>query len=259
MQIANLVQRVGLLVQKNSPAILTGAAVAGTLAVAYLTGKAAYKAAQIIHDEEWNHDHHNTSCEYTPLDTKEKIDLTWKLFVAPVGLAALTVTAIIFARHIDQRRAAVVAAMYALSERTLGEYREKVVETIGERKANTLQTSLGQDRYDRNPDAGSNVFVTSKGNTLAYEAFTARPFTSNFETLRAAQNEINERILERGWQSLNDLYDILGLEHTSISGDLGWSTNNLLKMHIDTILSKDKDPCIYFEYMNLPEPRSFRD
>lgn len=247
------------MVQNNSPAILTGVAVAGTVAVAYLTGKAAYKAAEIIHDEEWNHDHHKESCEYTPLDTKEKIDLTWKLFVAPVGLAALTVTAIIYARHIDQRRAAVVAAMYALSERTLGEYRDKVVDTIGERKETALRTSLGQDRYDRTPNVGSNVIVTSGGNHLAFEAFTGRVFTSNYETIRAAQNTINERILERGWQSLNDLYDILGLDHTSLSGDLGWSTNNLLKMHIDTIMSNDKAPCIYFEFMNLPEPRSFRE
>lgn len=270
MQIANLVRRVGAYAQQHSPVILTGVAVAGTVAVAYFTGRAAYQSAQILREaaiekaaeEQWIPEEDEEIQDI--LTPREKVELTWKLYIPAVGFAALTITAIICARQISERRAALVAAMYALSERSLDEYRTKVTETFGEKKANGVQTALGQDRYDRNPNTGANVIVLPAGNHLAYEDFTGREFTSNWETIKQAEMTINERLLSEDWQSLDDFYDLLGLEHTTQSGDLGWTPEHRMKMHIDTILSKAKAPCIYFEYLNLPgpkeviKPRAFR-
>jgi len=276
MHIGELVKRVGSYAQRNSPVILTSVAVVGTVAVAYLTGKAAYRSAQIIRDEavkkaaaeQWVPKWDQGESVDDILTPKEKVELTWKLYIPAVGVAALTVTAIICARRIDQRRAAVVAAMYALSERSLNEYRAKVTETFGERKAVGVQTALGQDRYDQNPTRGTNVIVLGSGNHLVYEDFTGREFTSNWESIKAAEREINDRLKDgKGWQSLDDFYDILGLPHTTTSGELGWTPDHPMRMHVDTIMSETggtKVPCIYFEYLNLPlprdgvKPRSFR-
>jgi hypothetical protein len=258
MQIADLARRVGLFAQKYSPEILTGVAVAGTVATMILTGKAAYKAAHILREaaiEKAGGGDLFPEDVAEVLTPKEKVELTYKLFIPPIGIAALTIGAIICARHIDQRRAAVVAAMYALSERTLTEYRDKVTETIGERKETGIRTALGQDKYDRNPNTGANVIVLSTGNHLAYEDFTGREFTSNWETIKSAERTINERLQETDWQSLDDFYDILGLPHTTTSSEIGWTPENRMRMHIDTILSKEKVPCIYFEYTNLPVSR----
>jgi hypothetical protein len=262
MHIANLARRVGLFAQRHSPEILTGVAVAGTVITAYLTGKAAYRAAFILREaaaEKANDNDLNEEDVAVILTPREKVELTWKLFIPPVGVAALTITAVICARHIDQRRAAVVAAMYALSERTLNEYREKVTDTLGEKKAHALQTRIGQDHVDRHPVSSSQVIVLPSGNHLAYEQFTDRYFTSNWEAIRSAGVEINEKVQQKGSASLSDFYDLLGLRRTTMSDDIGWTPGHILKMHIDAILTDKNDPCIYFDYLNLPQPLIFRD
>lgn len=265
--IGSLIQRVGSYAQRNSSVILTGFAVAGAAAATYLGVRAGYRSAQILHeaaaekaaDEGWVPDREEGEVLEDILTAKEKVDLTWKLYIPAVGVAALTVTAIIFARHIDQRRAAVVAAMYALGEKTLNEYREKVTETIGERKEGAIRSALGQDRVNRNPVSSNQVIVLPTGNHLAYDEYTGRYFTSNWEAIRSAAVEFNEQVQNDGFGSLTDFYKILGLPRVTMSDDIGWTPNHLLKMHIDATLTDQNDPCIYFEFTNLPEPRGFRD
>ncbi len=67
----------------NSPAILTAIGVTGTLTTAYLTGKATFKAAEILQAE---------FEEYRPCTTKEKAQFVWKLYIpaarrVPIRLA----------------------------------------------------------------------------------------------------------------------------------------------------------------------------
>jgi hypothetical protein len=52
MDLAGTGRRLLKFASDNSPAILTSAAVVGTITTAYLTGKASFKAADVIRDEE---------------------------------------------------------------------------------------------------------------------------------------------------------------------------------------------------------------
>ena len=72
------------------------------------------------------------------------------------------------------------------------------------------------------------------------------------ETLRAAQNQINENIINDYFQSLSDFYDIIGLSHTSMSDDIGWNQDKMLDLHYASAISTDGRPCLSIEYRTVP-------
>lgn len=250
MKFGNIVQRAGKIASQNSPAILTGLAAAGVLATAYLSGTASVEASRVIEDRERELGE--------SLDTKSRIDLTWRLYIPSAGMATLTIGSIFFANRISNRRVVLMASAYTIAEKTLVEYQDKVRETIGSKREQGIREKISQDRVDRNPEVSSQVIILPSGNHLCYEAYTGRYFTSSWETLREAQNDFNKAVLSQGYSSLSEFYDIIGLEHTQVSEEIGWTSDKLLELMLDSTLSGDKKPCISVGYNPLPKPYFFR-
>jgi hypothetical protein len=198
---------------------MTAIAVGGTLTTAFLASKASFKAAELIHEEESSQGYDLPNGR---LDTREKAELVWKLYIPAAGTAVLTVTAIIMSHHISSRRAAAMAAAFSISEKAFVEYREKVIDKMGEKKEQSVRDEIAQDRLNRNP-VGQQLVIVGSGDVLCYDAYIDRYFTSNMETLRKAQNDINFQVLNDHYASLSDFYDLLGLPHAQVSENVGWN------------------------------------
>lgn len=238
----------------NAPAIMTAIGVSGALATAYLTGKASFKAAEIIADKE--HDFGNgLSFRY---GRNDKIKLIWKLYVPAAATAGLTITAIIFANRIGTRRAAAVAAAYSLSEKAIAEYKEKVIEKIGEKKEQAVRDDIAQDRVRNNPPVDREIIITGNGEVLCCDLYSRRYFLSNIETLKRAENDLNHALLSDFSASLTDFYSLIGLRPTDVSDNLGWNSDKLLKLEISTTLSDDDRPCIAFRFNVEPIKKFYK-
>lgn len=61
-------------------------------------------------------------------------------------------TCLIGASSVNLRRNAALATAYTLSESALKEYREKVVETIGEKKEQAVQDAVAKERTSKSSD-----------------------------------------------------------------------------------------------------------
>jgi hypothetical protein len=252
VNLGDVLKRAQKLTIDNSPAILTGVAVAGTVMTAYLTGTATLKAAEVLKNEENRFESNHPDYAIDPLDLKEKVALTWKLYIPPVTTGLLTVTCIIGANRIGTRRAAAVAAAYTLSEKAFSEYRDKVVEKLGEKKEQAVRDELAQDRVNRNPANSSQLVVIDGRSVLCYEAFTGRFFLSDMETLRKAENDTNHQVNNDYYAALTDFYDRIGLDKTSMSDEVGWNCNKLLEVQYSTTLAPDGRPCISIDYAVAP-------
>lgn len=229
----------------NSPQILTVVGVVGTVSTAVLTGKAAYKAAQVLNE--------NGREVYVTLEPKEKLALTWKLFVPAVGTSALTIVCIIGANHINGSRAAGLATAYLLSEKTFDEYRAKVIEKMGPKKEQEARDEIAQERVHRNDD--SSLIVVSGTDVVCYDMFSDRYFTGSMEGLKQAQNNLNHRMLSDGYASLADLYELIGLPITKYSEQIGWVSDELLELTFSTVLSEDQRPCLAIDFRTKPNRR----
>lgn len=238
----------------NSPVLLTAIGVAGTIGTAILAHRAATKAEiwrrnEIEKRNEEALTHHVAPDEITK---KEHIQNTWKFYI-PTGVSgAATVGSIIMANHIGTKRAAALAAAYTISEKAFTEYREKVVQHIGEKEHEKIRNEIVQDRVHRMPPTEGNVLMVSGGDHLFMEMYTGRYFRSDMETVRKAVNDVNFKINTHGYASLSDFYDIIGLAHTGVSDEMGWNGDKLMDVNYDAVLSEDGQPCVGISFMTGP-------
>lgn len=222
----------------NSPSILAGVGVTGTLLTAYLTGKASFQAARTIDNAERK--------QAKVLEPKDKVDLVWKFYIPAAVSGGVTVSAIIVGTAVGTRRTAALAAAYSLSTNAFTEYRDKVREEIGERKEHLLNAQTAQDELVRNPPSGN--IIVSSGQVMCYERFTGRYFESSMEALRRAENKINAKLNREMYAYLSDFYDLVGLDDTSASQNLGWTSDRLLELEITSSIAPDGTPCLCIEY-----------
>lgn len=232
----------------NSPTILTAVGVVGTVGTAFLTYRAASEAAYILFAE----DAKKRLDGEPPLTNQEILKLTWKLYWSPALAGTLTVASIIAANRIGAKRAAALAAAYALSEKTISEYKDKVVEKIGPKKEQAIRDEVAQDAVNKNPVSQNQVYITGGGEVLCYDKYVGRYFMSTMETLRKAQNDVIQEIIHNGYSALNDFYMHIGLSRVGLGEEMGWSLDHPLEIEYSTTMSDDNRPCIVIDYRVIP-------
>jgi hypothetical protein len=234
--------------------ILTAVGATGVVATTVLTAKASFKAseaiwnAQYIEDDKANGD----PDKLRMLDTKEKVALVWKNYIPAAATLTLTISSIVFANQIGTRRAAAIAAAYGVSEKAFSEYKEKVVETLGKNKDRDIRDSVAQDRVTKNPPPANQVFVNDESKVLCYESYTGRYFQSSMEDLKAAQNNLNYQINNNYYASLSDFFDLIGLERTKLSDEVGWNSDELLEVNFSTAITEHHKPCLVLDFKVVP-------
>lgn len=235
-------------VSKHSPEILTGIGIAGMITTTVLAVRATPKALKLIEEKK---DELSVD-KLKPIDT---VKATWKCYIPATVTCVASTACLIGASRVNLKRNAALATAYKLSETALTEYKEKVVETIGEKKEQAVREKVAEERLSKNPVNDTQVIMTEKGNTLFLESVSGRYFRSDIEKIRHIVNDLNEGLLNDpfGYMSLNDLYDELGLEQTQQGDLLGWNTSKgIIKIDIHAKVATNGEPCIVLDYINPP-------
>ena len=235
----------------NSPAILTGIGVVGTVSTGLLAIQGTIKADRILRDDAYD-THGNVYFEH---DLRDRARLTWKCYIPAASTATVTVAAIVSSNRIGNRRAAALAAAYAVSEKAFVEYKDKVVEHLGKNKEQKVRDDIQQDRVN---NTTSQIIVSNESKVLCYDKFSGRYFESSMEELKKAQNDLNYKILNDYYASLGDFYDLIGLDQIAISDELGWNSDELLEIAFSTVFSDDQKPCIAIDFRTSPIRRYHR-
>ena len=239
---------------KYSPQILTGIGVAGMITTVVLAVKATPKALELIEDKKEELD----TDKLTVIDT---VKVAWKPYIPAMATGVLSTVCIIGGNAVGTRRTAALAAAYKISETALHEYKDAIVETVGEEKAKEVKEKVAQNKLDKNPVVEKQIIVTNKGTFLCYDSLSGRYFQSDIETIRKAQNDINDYLFSEDYASLNMFYDFLGLEHTRLGAELGWKIDSgTLQIEFDSTLASDKSqgiapgtPCLVLDYNVAPK------
>jgi len=233
--------------KKHSPEILTGIGIAGMITTTVMAVRATPKALMLMEEKK-------EELKTNELNVKEIIIVTWKCYVPAVAIGAVSVVCLIGANSVNMRRRAALATAYSLSESALKEYQEKVVETIGEKKEESIRDSIANDKIKQNPVATQEVIITEKGNVLCFDVISGRYFKSDIEKIRKAINDLNQRMRDEMYITLNDYYYEIGLERISIGDDLGWNIDTgYITPQFSSQLTEDGTPCLVIGY--LVEPR----
>jgi hypothetical protein len=238
---------------ENAPAILTAFGVVGTVTTAVLTGKASFDAAQRLADAEFTKNV-KEGFEAPEPTTFDKVKIVWPCYIPAVFAGATTVGAIIFAHRVSSRRAMAIALAYAASEGRLEEYQDKVKEKFGIKKETEVRDELAADRVNR--DAKGIVFGGVEGKVLCHDAYSGRFFWSTIETVNKAVNDVNREILQNDSATISDFYDAIdasGLDHTSLSDEMGWNAAESLSLAWTQVASPNGGPAAHsFDFESRP-------
>lgn len=232
--------------KKHAPEILTGFGIAGMISATIMAVRATPKAMQLLEKRKKEVDEEKLS----PIDT---VKTAGACYIPSAIVSCVSVACLVGASSANMRRNAALATAYAIAESNLKEYQEKVIETVGKKKEQSVRDAVAKEKIAKDPVGGREVYVTSYGDTLCYDVISGRYFKSDIETIRRAANEVNRRMIHDMYISLNEFYDEIGLDHTRMGDDLGWNVNDdLLELTFSSQLASDGTPCLVLDYCVAP-------
>ena len=243
MSFGTVVQTAKNALTDNSPAILTGLGIASVFTTAVLAVKATPEALRRVWDAESEHNR--------DISTLEKVKLVWPLYVPAATVAISGSVCILMSNRISSKRTAVALGALSISENSYREYRDKTRTVVGEKQENKIREEIAQDQVTREVAAKGTIIVPPQ-KQLCVDAFTGRIFFSDHETLRKAQNDVNQMCIHENGVALNEFYDRIGLDGIPIGYELGWPTDDLMDLKLTSCLVENGDPAIHVAFHRDP-------
>ena len=242
----------GFKLKQHSPEILVAAGTVGVVASAVMACKATTKISTIL-DEAKNtidaiHDvveDPEMAEEYTPEDAKKDLAITYaqtglklvKLYGPAIALGVASLGCMLASHNIMRKRNIALAAAYTAVDRGFKEYRGRVIERFGEEldrelkyniKAKEIEEIVVEEDGSQHTVKKTVQVVDSKLNSEWARFFDdgCRGWDKNPEFslmfLVKQQEFANERLKARGWLTINDVYEMLGIPLTEGGQVVGW-------------------------------------
>lgn len=264
-------QQVAKSLDEKSPAILVGVGLVGFAATVVLAVKATPDANEVIEDTKKDLDEAVEVRETYPEEyseeelKKEKASLYFdcakglvKLYGPAFLLGVSSTYCILKAQKIQSTRFMALATAYQITDASYKEYKNKVVETLGEKKERKIVDEINKDKVKNNPPENNEVFVTGRGDTLCYDSMSGRYFYSSPEKIRQAQNVVNALLIDEDYVSLNTFYYEIGLPAIDLGEELGWNVDDPgvrphgVEMIFTSSLTDVDRPCLVVSYDIAP-------
>lgn len=262
---------------KHSPEILIVSGIAGLIGAGILACRATTKVQKIL-------DKKNEQLEdvalvgiqdgYTEEDAmKDRLIIKSKcalkiagLYAPAVGVATASVISILAGHNILRRRAAALAAAYATVESSFNEYRKRVAERFGEDVDNELKFGVKAKQITETiTDENGKEKHVKKTVNAANDPLGCSPYAFIFDKttspsvyeddtdfmllrLRHEQQYANDVLTSRGYLSLNEVLERLGLKTSKMGQIVGWAAKGgddfvdfgVRELDVDTIDGVEK-------------------
>lgn len=240
----------GALLRRKSPEILTGVGITGMVGTVVLAVRGTPKALLRIRAKK-------KELNVEKLTVAQTVEATWKCYIPAALTGGASIACLVGASTVAGRRNAALMTAASVASDALNEYREKVVETVGEKKAEAIQDAVDRDRVKRNPPPARELPRTegAVAPVLCYDALFGRYFYSDVETLRRAANKLNWQMNNGSepYISLNEWYAEINLSSVDVGYDLGWRNDRgLIELRFSSQLVNGNTPCLVVTHINAP-------
>ncbi len=245
-QIIKTAKRTSLVIDKNSPKILTGIGIASGLAA---TGFAVYSTLKVdeileIHQNKMIHiqkEVKHLEADDNIVDEKsiqrnktlvyvETGAMLARLYLPTILLSSVSVVSILCAHNILDKRYTAAAAAFATVSEQFNEYRERVKKEFGEEKERDIyhgiKTEQVKDEKGKKKEERSYDKTVNNGISRYFDEFSPYWDHTNYDLnasqIRAVLHQANDRLYADGHLFLNDVYRMLGISDTKEGAVLGW-------------------------------------
>lgn len=237
--IKELTRKASDVIVKNEPTIMSVAAMGGTIATGALAAKGGMSYA-------------TEKADKADVSRNEKIGMVMHHFW-PAGLSCGVTLGLIFgANRVHLARNAALLALLASRDQDLEKYKKQVSEMFGNKKATEVHDRIAKEILDEHPVDEDMIINTNGGNCLCFDTMSGRYFRSSMASIQSAENEINRKMINEYTATLNDFYDLIGLDGIEIGEDVGWNTDTLLRIDFSCQVTNGQ-PCLVIDYITKPQ------
>lgn len=200
----------------NSSTILTVVGAVGVVATAVLATKATTKAVRLVDSAT-----EEKGEELTPV---EVVKVAAPLYIPTVAIGATSLVCIFGANALNKKQQASLISAYTMLDQTFKQYRKAANNVYGEDADEKITAEVAKQTYISAD--GYYVYDSRLDETedkhLFYDWYSQRYFESTMSSVLNAQYHTNRMFILRGYVSLNEFYEYLGLEKVSYGDDVGW-------------------------------------
>lgn len=242
-----LMNNTGKSIERHSPQIFLGVGIVGIGTSIVLAVKATPKAMELIEQKK----EEEKIEKLTPVET---VKTTWKCYIPTAVTTACTIMCLVKSNSEHTKRTAALATAYEFSRTALEQYKNKVVEVVGEKKAEKLKNEVAKEQVEAvTKQNSSTIVMMNNDDVYCMDSLSGQVFSSNIDKIKKAENEINYTLLNESYTSLNTFYSLIGAETSRLGSELGWNIDfGKLEISYTTQISDDGKPCLVIEYNVLP-------
>ena len=176
----------------------------------------------------------------------ETIKVAWKCYIPTAIIGLSTIACIFGANEINKNQQAALTSAYILLDNAYKEYKDKVGALLGDDANTYIQKSMVEDKYKK-----TDISVEGE-KQLFYEYNYGEFFERTKMDVLNAEYNFNKLFTSRGYATLNDFYELLGLPITQEGYIIGWTVQegySLVDFEHELLIMDDGLECIY---INLP-------
>lgn len=199
-------------VKRNQATILSCFAVVGTVSSVVMAIKATPKALELIEDA--------SADKGEKLTKTEVVIVAGKCYIPTALSCSATVACILGANILNKRQQASLISAYTLLDQNYKDYKNKVRDIYGEDAEKEIRTEIARDVIK---DSDIMTPPTEDNTMLFYDEYSGRVFESTEADVMAAEYHFNRNFILRGYATLNEFYDFLGLLNSESGDYVGWS------------------------------------
>lgn len=230
------VSRAVLHTQKSSPTILFGVGILGVGATIFLACKATLQVEEIVEDTK--HDVEKAQINAQSAREEQRLVMEARalgarrlvvLYAPAAATAVVSIAALAGSRHILNKRNAALSAAYSAVATSLREYRKRVINHVGEEQEHLLYNNAEFERDEEGkilspakvkyPESRDPyVFIYSRDTVPDYKGNPEL----NVIQAQAFEHFAGAKLRAQGHLFLNEVYDIIGADHTRAGSKIGW-------------------------------------
>lgn len=195
------------LLKRYSPLGLTCLSMTGVVVTTILGIKATPKAVKLIENAKKE--------KGEDLTISEIVRVTWKEYIPTTISCTTTLISILSLHVLSVKSQASLMSAYAALDNLHKQYVSKTKELYGEDADKNVRNAILNDK----PMMISNL---TDGKQLFWDYQSLRFFESTIDEVLLAENRLNAEFAASGAVTMNDFYDLLGLERQTAAQEIGW-------------------------------------
>lgn len=222
-------------IMKRPATLLTVASIMSLVATTIVTAKGSTKALLIINEAEY--------VKKDDLTMSEKIRYTWKCYIPTVLFSGITASCIIGSDILSKQKEANLMAAYIFLEQSIKNYKAKVNEITDDEVKQMILKEKADELIPKPHEDDKLLFYTDHCNEF---------FERTMLEVLDAEYQLNRKLVKEDCCNLNDFFEFLGIEKTTVGNLLGWGYGSFWIDFEHTIAETDDGLECYMITMQNP-------